>query len=70
MICNYVSSSNLSQVCYDAPTYTLDVSFRSGGTHRYTGVTQHVYSGLMSTSSHGSYFARHIKHRYPTTKLR
>jgi hypothetical protein len=69
MICNYVSSSNLSQVCYDAPTATLDISFHSGGVYRYVGVPQGVYAGLVSAVSHGSYFARHIKNRYPCHRL-
>ena len=70
MICNYVSSSNLSRVCYSQPTAQLEITFHSGSTYRYGSVPQHVYAGLMSAPSHGSYFARHIKHRYPTTKLR
>ena len=70
MTCQYVNSSNLSQVCYDTSTLTLEVSFRSGGVYHYSNVPQHVYIGLMSASSHGSYFAQYVKNRYPTTKLR
>lgn len=34
MICSYVSSSNLSQVCYDAPTAQLEIAFHGGSVYR------------------------------------
>lgn len=66
-----VSSSNLRSVGYDAATRTLEIEFHNGGLYRYTGVPATVHAGLMSASSHGSYFDAHIKKAgYSYTKLR
>ena len=70
MVCNYVSSSNLSKVCYDGQVALLDITFHSGGEYRYSGVPQQIYAGLMSAASHGKYFARFIKGRYPFSRIR
>ena len=56
-----VSSSNLEAVGYDPSTMTLEIEFLNGGVYQYFNVPAHVYSGLMSASSHGSYFDAHIK---------
>lgn len=63
-----VQSSNISSIGYE--NGTLRISFNSGGLYSYSGVPESVYTSLMSASSHGSYFAQHIKDRYPFTKLR
>ncbi|MGV9001332.1 MAG: KTSC domain-containing protein [Candidatus Saccharimonadaceae bacterium] len=69
MICTRVSSSNLSVVCYDGESYTLDVTFHSNQTYRYSGVPQSVYSGLMAASSKGSYLNQRIKSQYPCYRI-
>jgi hypothetical protein len=56
-----VSSSNLSEVAYDAASSTLGVRFKSGGEYEYYGVPEHVYRGLVSASSVGSYFHANVK---------
>ncbi len=66
-----VSSSNLRAVGYDPDTRTLEVEFLNGGLYSYSGVPASVYAGLMSASSHGSYFNVNIKKAsYPFKKLR
>lgn len=45
------------------------VRFRSGGTYRYEDVPGSVIAGFAMADSKGSYFARLIKDKYPTTKL-
>ena len=70
MVCNYVSSSNLRQVCYDQQVSVLEITFHGGGKYRYSGVPQQVYAGLMTAASHGKYFARFIKGRYPFLRVR
>ena len=70
MTCQYVISSNLLQVCYDPPSASLDITFRSGGVYRYSNVPTHVHAGLMSASSHGDYFHQHIKDKYPCRRIR
>ena len=66
----HVVSSNLSAVGYKRETQTLYVEFNGGGLYRYDDVPEQVYIQLMSAGSHGSFFARNIKNRYSTTKLR
>ncbi len=66
-----VSSSNLRSVGYDSESRTLEIEFLNGGLYQYFGVPASVHAGLMSASSHGSYFDAHIKKAgYRYTKLR
>lgn len=56
-----VSSSNLASVGYETSTGTLEIEFINRGIYQYFNVPAYVHSGLMSASSHGSYFDAHIK---------
>ena len=65
-----VSSSNLGAVGYDAASQILRVAFITTGLYEYSGVPASVHAGLMSASSHGSYFDAHIKNgAYPCRKI-
>ncbi len=64
-----VSSSNLRSVGYDPEGRVLEVEFHHGGVYQYYGVPAHVYSSLMSASSHGSYLHSHVKEVYPYAKV-
>jgi hypothetical protein len=64
-----VSSSNLVSIGYDSETQTLEIEFVRGSVYQYSGVPEHEFQGLMSASSHGSYFHANIKDRYPYVKL-
>lgn len=64
-----VSSSNIASIGYDAESETLEIQFHNGGIYRYYGVPQAVYTGLMASSSHGSYLAQNIKNRYQYKKV-
>ena len=57
-----VSSSNIFSIGYD--NGTLEIQFHSGGIYQYFNVPEHIYENLMSASSHGTYFASHIKNFY------
>lgn len=52
-------------VGYDIDTQTLEIRFKSGHVYRYAHVPEAVHQGLMTASSHGRYFHRHIKDHYP-----
>jgi len=65
-----VSSSNIRSIGYDSKSKTLEIEFHSGGIYQYFNVPKSVHTGLISASSHGSYFHRHIKDRYQWTKIR
>lgn len=69
MIRQPVSSSNLRSVGYDPTTRALEIEFNSGAIYRYDGVPANVHAGLMSASSHGSYFHENIKGRYPYRRI-
>jgi len=56
-----VSSSNLASVGYEPDMRVLEVEFLNGGIYQYSNVPAHVHSGLMSASSHGSYFDAYVK---------
>jgi hypothetical protein len=65
-----VESSNLTSVGYDRQSSILEVEFRSGGIYQYFGVPEHIYEGLISAGSKGSYFHQHIKKAgYSYTKV-
>jgi hypothetical protein len=59
-----VSSSNLASVGYDPGEHILEVEFLSGSVYQYFNVPEQVYRGLMSASSHGSYFGEYIRMSY------
>jgi hypothetical protein len=56
-----VRSSMLASVGYDKATATLEVAFVEGGIYQYFGVPSAVHAGLMSASSHGTYFDAYVK---------
>ena len=56
-----VSSSNLHSIGYDNVTNILEIEFLGGSIYQYSNVPENIYTGLMSASSHGSYFNNNIK---------
>ena len=56
-----LTSSNLSGVDYDPVTRELRVTFHSGRTYTYEGVTVDEYAGLLGAGSAGRYFNDVIK---------
>jgi hypothetical protein len=64
-----VTSSNLRTVGYDPTTRTLEIEFQDGVIYQYDGVPPDVHAGLMQAPSHGSYFHRNIRDRYPYRRV-
>jgi hypothetical protein len=64
-----VVSSNISSVGYDSTLATLEVTFKSGRSYRYTGVPAQVHVQFLAAGSHGKYFHTHIRDRYPTEQV-
>ena len=56
-----VSSATLHAVGYEVATQTLRIVFRSGALYDYYHVPESVYVGLLRATSHGAYFAEHIR---------
>ena len=65
-----VQSSNLRSVGYDPITKILEIEFHSGGIYQYTNVSESIHSALINAPSKGKYFARYIKDRFSTRKIR
>ena len=66
---NYVSSSNLVSVGYDATTETLEVEFQNGAVYQYYNVNESIYNELMAASSRGKFLAYQIKNVYPYSRV-
>lgn len=60
----YVESSNLRSVGYDAEHEILEIEFKSGSVYQYYNVPAAVYAGLLSASSKGQYHSQSIKDKY------
>ncbi|MEH2372315.1 KTSC domain-containing protein [Nostoc sp.] len=56
-----VLSSNIASIGYDAKQQILEVEFLKGSVYQYSGVSESLYTGLMSADSHGNYLDIYIK---------
>lgn len=63
-----VRSSNIASIGYDESSETLEIEFNRGGIYQYSNVPLSVYNRLMIASSHGVFFAAHIKDSYSSKK--
>ena len=64
-----VPSTNVDSVGYDAPSQTLLVTFKSGDTYQYDGVTADIYAALVLSPSIGKYIREVISQQFNYTKL-
>lgn len=60
----WVESSMMRAVGYDAKKLILEIQFQSGSIYEYFDVPREVYEGLMNASSLGRYFDDEIKDCY------
>lgn len=60
----YVDSSNVEAVGYDAASQELHVQFTNGALYVYFDVEEFRHQELMMADSAGSYLNREIKPRY------
>lgn len=65
----FVDSSNIERIGYDANSNTLRIEFKSNQTYDYANVPENVFNELKNASSVGSYHAKNIKNSYPYTKI-
>ena len=59
-----VNSRAIRAVGYDPSTQRLRITFEQGDSYDFCGVPVHVYEGLMSASSKGTYYNDYIRDRY------
>ena len=57
----YVTSSNIASIGYDATSMVLEIEILNGSIYQYLDVPEVVYEGLMSAESHGKYLNEYIK---------
>jgi len=63
-----LQSSHLKACEHDAASGDLTIEFQDGAKHTFAGVPRQVYAGLLSAPSPGSFFRRHIKGQYRSSK--
>ena len=64
----YVDSSNVEAIGWDAESQELHVLFLGGGLYVYQEVPDYIFEGLMNAQSKGSYLHREIKGRFQYEK--
>ena len=62
-------STTLVAATYDACQRHLQLEFRGGAVYRYFQVPATLYQGLLRADSHGRYFNRWIRGRFPYLQL-
>ncbi len=65
----YIQSSNLRSIGYDANNSILEVEFNSGGIWQYYDVLESSYYEMKSSSSIGKYFNANIKGQYSESQV-
>ncbi|MDR0182240.1 KTSC domain-containing protein [Lysobacter arvi] len=51
----------MRSVGYDADVRVLEIEFVSGDVYQYFDVPPHLHAGLMGATSHGQFFAEHLR---------
>lgn len=64
-----VNSSDIDSIGYDPALCVLEIEFLSGGIYQYSVVPKNIFDGIMSASSHGSYFHQHVKGHFNYKKI-
>lgn len=64
-----VSSSNIVSIGYAEDLHVLEVEFKGGAVYQYSSVNPAVHASLMTASSIGGFFAKHIKNSFTFKKV-
>ena len=64
-----VTSSVIARIRHEAATRVLTVTFLSGRTYAYDGVSRRLYDDFLAAPSHGAFFNDHVRDRYPTREI-
>ena len=67
---NYVDSSNIEAIGYDADLQELHVRFLGSGLYVYKNVPSDVFDQIMNAESKGSFLNREIKPVYTDYEIR
>lgn len=63
-----VESSSIESIGYEKSV--LEVRFRNGGLYQYFDVPEEMLLMLMRAESKGAFFNRHVRGRFPSTRLK
>lgn len=63
-------SSVIKSFAYEPEARALAIEFTTGRRYRYDGVPAEEVEAMRAAFSKGSHFNRHIRDRYPHTRLR
>jgi len=64
-----VDSSHIKSVAHDPEANVMHVTFKTGATYAYHGVTAETHKAMMESPSVGTFHASHIRGKYKETKL-
>ena len=64
-----VESSNVRAIGYDADTKRLVVQFKKSGIYQYDNVPEALYHSFSAAQSKGQFVWRHLRGRYPYTRI-
>ena len=65
----YLNFSAIRAVAYDERTLNLQITFASGNTNAYYGVSARKYAGLINSSSAGQYFNDNIRDQHSSNRF-
>lgn len=65
----HINSSHIASSSYDPAENTLTITFRDGRSYAYHGMSSIEHQAFMQAPSAGQHFRRHIRGKYPHTKL-
>jgi hypothetical protein len=60
-----VASNHISAIKYNKISMELRITFANGAVYQYLGIPFALYQGLMASPSHGVFFWRNIRQRFP-----
>ena len=63
----HVYSSNLSDIGWE--NNELDIEFLSGSLYRYYNVPKRIYTNMLSATSKGKYFWRHVRGKFEYERI-
>ncbi len=65
----FVSSSTIVSVGYDAAAETLEIEFKNGGIYQYYNVPAPVHQQFMESGSKGQFHHQYIKNAFPFSRV-
>ncbi len=70
MINQMVVSSEIEWIGYESKRSMLQVEFIAGSVYQYEEVPERIFHEFLEAPSHGTFFERQVKGRFPYRKVR